>query len=50
MIKVLIADDHQMFIDGLKAILAEDPQIDIVGEALDGEEALKLLEEKKWIS
>lgn len=40
MINVLIADDHRMFIDGLKAMLQDIPGIKIVGEAMNGKEAL----------
>ncbi|WP_200975902.1 response regulator transcription factor [Echinicola sp. 20G] len=40
MINVLIADDHQMFIDGLKAMLGDIPGIKVVGEAMNGKEAI----------
>jgi DNA-binding NarL/FixJ family response regulator len=36
---VLIADDHVVVREGLRAILNADPAIDVVGEAADGEEA-----------
>lgn len=42
-IKVLLADDHQMFLDGLKMILQADENIEIVGTASNGEEALAFL-------
>ncbi|MEO1519011.1 MAG: response regulator transcription factor [Bacteroidota bacterium] len=45
MIKVLLADDHQMFLDGLRAVLDHDASIEIVGEALDGTQVLDKLEE-----
>ena len=41
-IKVLLADDHTMFRQGLKEMLQTDESIEIVGEAENGEEALKL--------
>mgnify|MGYP003859662457 CR=1 FL=1 len=41
MINVLIADDHKMFIDGLKAMLHDIPGIKVVGEAMNGKEALE---------
>lgn len=44
MIKVLIADDHQIIIDGIKALLENHPDIEIVGEAFNGFEVLKQLE------
>src|SRR5690606_32742493 len=40
MIKVLIADYHQLFIDGLKAILVATLEIEVVGEAMNGQEVL----------
>ena len=45
MIKLLIADDHQLFIDGLKTVLNPEPDIEIVGQALNGEEVLSFLEQ-----
>lgn len=41
MIKVLIADDHQMFIDGLKSMLQDFEGITVVGEAMNGREVLE---------
>ena len=41
-IKVLLADDHTMFRQGLKEMLQTDESIEIVGEAENGEEALEL--------
>lgn len=38
-IKVLIADDHAVVRAGLVAILSDEPDIDVVGEAVDGLEA-----------
>jgi DNA-binding NarL/FixJ family response regulator len=42
MTKVIIADDHQMFIDGLKSMLEEIEGIEVVGEARNGKEAVDL--------
>jgi DNA-binding NarL/FixJ family response regulator len=47
MITVFIADDHQMFIDGIKALLKNEKDIRVIGEALNGIELLKLLEKEK---
>ncbi|HYV93012.1 MAG TPA: response regulator transcription factor [Chitinophagales bacterium] len=44
MIRIIIADDHQMFIDGLKLIIQSFENIEVVGEALSGEHVLELLE------
>jgi DNA-binding NarL/FixJ family response regulator len=41
-IRVLIADDHTLFRDGLRALLASIPDIEVVGEAPSGKEALRL--------
>jgi DNA-binding NarL/FixJ family response regulator len=43
MIKILIADDHQMFIDGLKSILSQQKQCEIIAEANNGLEVLEQL-------
>jgi NarL family two-component system response regulator LiaR len=41
-IRVLIADDHAVVRQGLRMFLATDPEIEIVGEARDGAEALRM--------
>ena len=43
MINVLIADDHQMFIEGIKALLTGEADITVVGEANDGAQVLQQL-------
>jgi DNA-binding NarL/FixJ family response regulator len=43
MIRTFIIDDHQLFIDGLKALLGLVDTIEVVGEALSGEEGIKSL-------
>ena len=40
MIRVLLADDHSIVRDGLKRILAATPDLQVAGEAADGDEAL----------
>lgn len=44
MIRVLIADDEELVRSGLRMILGAEPDLDIVGEAADGAEALRLVE------
>ncbi|MEJ2151070.1 MAG: response regulator transcription factor [Chloroflexota bacterium] len=39
-IRVLIADDHDIVRKGLRALLATEPDIEVVGEAEDGKEAI----------
>jgi DNA-binding NarL/FixJ family response regulator len=46
-IRVLIADDHALFREGVRAILKSVPDIEIVGEAGTGQEALTLTSELK---
>ncbi len=41
-IRVLIADDHSVVRQGLRMFLGSDPELEIVGEARDGAEALRL--------
>ena len=44
-IRVLMADDHPIVLAGMKALVAADPQLEIVGEANDGRTALQLARE-----
>ena len=40
-VKVLIVDDHALFRDGIRALLSGYDEIDVVGEASDGNESIK---------
>jgi two-component system, NarL family, nitrate/nitrite response regulator NarL len=42
MTRVVIADDHQMFVDGLKSMLEEIEGIEVVGQASNGREAVDI--------
>lgn len=44
-IEVIIVDDHQLFIDGIKSILSKALEINTIGEANNGVEVLQLLEQ-----
>jgi len=44
-ISVLIADDHGVLRAGLRALLNSEPEMEVVGEAADGEQTLCLAEE-----
>jgi DNA-binding NarL/FixJ family response regulator len=46
-ITIVLADDHVLLRSGLKLLLEREPLFKVVGEASDGEEALKVLQEKK---
>lgn len=47
MITVFLADDHQMFRQGLRTLLATTRDIKVVGEASNGQESLRLIEQIK---
>lgn len=40
-IRVLIADDHAIVRDGLKSVMEDEPDLEVVGEATNGEEAIR---------
>lgn len=42
MIRLLIADDHPVVRAGLAGLLSDEPGLDVVGEAADGDEAVRL--------
>src|SRR4051812_18985663 len=44
-IRVLLADDHDLFRAGLRALLQDFDGVEVVGEAGDGREALRLVGE-----
>ena len=42
-IRIIIVDDHPVVRDGLRGMLAGDPDIEVVGEASDGADALEVV-------
>ncbi len=46
-IRVLLADDHAVLRAGLRALLNAEPDIEVIGEAADGQEAVALAERLK---
>ncbi|MCL7746747.1 response regulator transcription factor [Halalkalibacter sp. MEB205] len=42
-IKIVIIDDHQLFREGVKRILAMEPEFDIVADGQDGSQAIELV-------
>lgn len=47
MIRVVIADDHHLVREGIRALLERAPDIEVVGEAADGRETIELVEHLK---
>lgn len=45
MIRLLIADDHELFREGLKSLLKSEDDIELVGSASDGLEAVNMTED-----
>jgi DNA-binding NarL/FixJ family response regulator len=43
-LRVLVVDDHQLVLEAVRAALQDEPEIEVVGEALSGQEALVLVE------
>ena len=44
-VRILIADDHHIFRAGLKRLLEGEPGFTVVGEAADGDEAVRLVQQ-----
>ena len=45
--RIVIAEDHTILREGLKALISQDPDLEIVGEARDGLEAIRVISELK---
>jgi len=43
-LRLLIADDHPVFRHGIRALLGATPEVEVVGEATTGDEAIALAE------
>lgn len=46
-IRVLLADDHELVRDGIRARLQKVPELEVVGEATNGREAVQMTQELK---
>ena len=46
-LQVLVVDDHQLVLEAVRAVLDDDGEVEIVGEALSGPEALAILEREQ---
>ncbi len=47
-LKLLIADDHQLVMDGIKSLLKPETGFEIAGTAVDGYEVLRLIDKKDF--
>ena len=45
--RIVIADDHPIFRDGLRRLLETEPDLKVIGEACDGAEAVRLARQLK---
>lgn len=46
-VRLVIADDHELFIDGLQSLLRDEPDIEVVNTAKNGKELLHILSLQK---
>ncbi len=46
-IRVLIADDHTIFRAGVRLLLEAEPDVEVVGEATNGDEAVELAQSQQ---
>jgi DNA-binding NarL/FixJ family response regulator len=46
-VRILVCDDHMVVRAGLRGLLSEEPDFELVGEASDGEEAVRLADRLK---
>ncbi|MFA4901245.1 MAG: response regulator transcription factor [Desulfobaccales bacterium] len=46
MIKIILADDHQIVRHGLRSLLSSEPDMEVVGEADNGRAVVRLVQEK----
>lgn len=46
-IRILLADDHAVLREGMRTLLEQEKDLEVIGEAGDGEEAIKMVSELK---
>ena len=46
-VRVVIVDDHRLFVDALALLLGHDDRLDVIGTAGDGPSAIELVVEKR---
>ena len=47
MIRVLVVDDHELVRSGISRMLADNPDLDVIGQASSGEEAIEFVRENR---
>ena len=45
-VRIVLAEDHTILREGLRALLSADPDFEIIGEAADGREAVRFVEKQ----
>jgi DNA-binding NarL/FixJ family response regulator len=45
-VRILLADDHRIVLDGVHAVLEREPDFEVVGKATDGNQAVRLAREQ----
>ncbi len=48
MIRILVADDHPVVRAGLKELISEDSEMEVIGEASNGEEVLSMVDSSRY--
>jgi two-component system, NarL family, response regulator NreC len=46
-IRIVICDDHTLFVEGIKAILRNEQSLEVVGEARNGRQAVEVVKQQK---
>lgn len=46
-LRVLVAEDHPVYRDGLRTMLSASPEVELVGEAIDGDAAVRMAAEQR---
>lgn len=46
-IKIIVADDHEIFRNGVIQLINQEPDMEVIGDAANGEEAIRLINEKQ---
>jgi DNA-binding NarL/FixJ family response regulator len=48
-IRIVLAEDHQLLREGLRHILEQVPDFEVIGEAADGNQAIELVKSRRQI-